>query len=63
MELQFYSNNMGEYNTIFDLLPFSVYWKDTEGRYVGRNRFAAEQMVSRYKSELFFWILRIKRDR
>ncbi len=45
MELQFYSSNMDEYNAIFDLLPFSVYWKDTECRYVGRNRFAAEQMV------------------
>lgn len=36
---------MEEYHSIFNLLPFSVYWKDTEGRYLGRNRYAAEAMV------------------
>jgi DNA-binding CsgD family transcriptional regulator len=41
----FSAENMSEYNTLFDLLPFSIYWKDTKGVYLGRNCFAAEQMV------------------
>lgn len=38
-------------NEIFKLkkvianLPASVYWKDRQGRYLGRNRFAAEKML------------------
>ncbi|MDQ2994154.1 MAG: helix-turn-helix transcriptional regulator, partial [Pseudomonadota bacterium] len=40
-----YAESLTEYGALFDLLPFSVYWKNTAGIYLGRNQFAAEQMV------------------
>jgi DNA-binding CsgD family transcriptional regulator len=42
---QFYADHLSDYQAIFNLMPFCTCWKDTEGRYLGRNRYAAEQMV------------------
>ena len=40
-----YPENLSGYVEIFNLLPFSIYWKNQEGKYLGRNRHAAEQMA------------------
>src|SRR3990167_1314114 len=32
-------------NLLLDILPVSIYWKDTKGRYLGRNQYAVEQSV------------------
>lgn len=40
-----YPESLSGYVEIFDLLPFSIYWKNQEGKYLGRNHYAAEQMV------------------
>lgn len=41
----FSPNDLSNYLEIFDLLPFSMYWKNRDGVYLGINRYATEQLV------------------
>ncbi|MDQ2993358.1 MAG: helix-turn-helix transcriptional regulator [Pseudomonadota bacterium] len=41
----FNTDQLSDYQAIFNLMPFCICWKDSDGRYLGRNQYAAEQMV------------------
>lgn len=41
----FLLENLEQYQKIFDLLPFAIYWKNKDGKYYGRNRYAAEECI------------------
>lgn len=60
---RFCPGDLNEYESLFDFMPLSVYWKDIHGRYLGRNRYAAEQMVLQdYESEFNIDYIKLKTD-